>query len=163
MFTRLLAWNHCYVGTFKKITVIVMMVLPVTEWKTWYFKQNEFSLFNSLLFYKTNQTIAYKLKFTDKMHFYLNLRNTKFIEWHVPCCAFLGVASTNNQACIYNWTVFPICWLFTWCEDIQWTLCKASLQEVTHVCVDVLIGRAAESMVLVRVPLIDNKKKKSII
>lgn len=35
----------------------------------------------------------------------------------------------------------------------QWISCEASLQEVTHVGVDVLIGRAAESVVLVSVPL----------
>ena len=40
----------------------------------------------------------------------------------------------------------------------RWTSRKAPLQEVTHVGVDVLIGRAAEAMVLVRVPLKEGKK-----
>lgn len=36
---------------------------------------------------------------------------------------------------------------------IQWTLGKASLQEMSHVCVDVLIGRPFEAMIFVCVPL----------
>lgn len=45
---------------------------------------------------------------------------------------------------------------------MQWSSCKAPLEEVAHVCVDVFVGRAAQPVVLVRVPLKEERRTQRV-